>query len=509
MKFSLYVIVILLLSSVVRFVGLGWTGQVVFDEVHFGKFISSYCCTHQRFFDIHPPIGKLLIAGGVSLAGYDGGFSFDHIGQAYDDVPIAGMRIVPALAGAILPLIIMLLLRQAGVSKLFSFLGGCAVALDNALIVESRFIVTDSILLLATFGSIAAAIGCVQSKRPFYSWMLVILAGVLAGVAVGTKFTGLVGGGLSGLVLFVQLFRSGYKESGVWAVKLLVLSGVAIGIYLVGWMLHFSLLNLPGSGDVWGIPTGSFWNDLVRTHQQMLSANYNLTASHPYGSPAWSWPLMKRSVFYWQGGANQFIYLLGNPAVWWGGAVIGVTAIISFLWGLGTKQRFNIAGIALLFVLGYVLSYGPLLRVPRVLFLYHYMTPLLFSLLFAVWWVDWAYRSGRAQYVVSGLSLATVLLPIPDWWFQFIPAWIPSLATDSSQPVRILWYIILIIGVFLILNMLVLKTPLKDVLLSREFGVTVLCISTILGFLIIAPLTYGTTVPKEWGTILFRSTSWR
>jgi dolichyl-phosphate-mannose--protein O-mannosyl transferase len=34
----------------------------VFDEVTFGKFVQAYCCTGERFFDIHPPHGKLLIA---------------------------------------------------------------------------------------------------------------------------------------------------------------------------------------------------------------------------------------------------------------------------------------------------------------------------------------------------------------------------------------------------------------------------------------------------------------
>ncbi len=396
------------LSFAVRAIGLGTIDQVVFDEVHFGKFISSYCCTHQRFFDIHPPIGKLLIAGGAYLAGYNGQFSFDHIGQAYGDIPVAGIRMIPTLFGALLPVIIMILLHQAKVSLEFSFLGGVAIALENALLVESRFILTDSILLTATFGSIAATIAAVQTKKQMYSWYWIILAGVLAGIAVGTKFTGAIGGGLAAVVLISQTVRNGYTKWRKWTGKLLVFIVCAIGIYLVGWFLHFSLLTQPGSGDVWGVPTGSFWHDIVAVHQQMLSANYNLTAGHPYGSAWYMWPFMVRSVFYWQSDGDRFVYLLGNPIVWWGSAVLSAVGIayVFMLIARGIFTKSN--ALAWVFLLGYLGSYIPLMRVPRVLFLYHYLTPFLFSLLFGIWWLDRVIR-GRKGIIAVCIGVLVIV----------------------------------------------------------------------------------------------------
>jgi hypothetical protein len=71
-----------------------------FDEVHFGKF-ASYYLRGQYFFDVHPPLGKLLIALAGWMWGYDGHYLFDNIGDSYDahQIPYVGMRMMPALSG--------------------------------------------------------------------------------------------------------------------------------------------------------------------------------------------------------------------------------------------------------------------------------------------------------------------------------------------------------------------------------------------------------------------------
>lgn len=412
-----WMFVIFCISLGIRVVDLDAINQVVFDEVHFGKFISSYCCTHQRFFDIHPPVGKLVIAGGAYMFGYNGQFSFDHIGQMYTNVPITALRIVPAVVGALLPIIGMVLLRQAGVSYAVTILGGFAVALENALIVEARFILTDSILLAALFGCIAFAIAALQTKHTAYSWYFACIAGILAGVAVGTKFTGALAIAL-GVCMFLVRARMG---------RMFVFVFSALLVYLISWMLHFSLLTLPGSGDVWGVTTGAYWQDLFHTHQQMLSANYNLTATHPYGSAWWSWPFMTRSVFYWQGN-GAFIYFLGNPVVWWGSIVLFICGLVYFL----PKNK----RVPWVFLVGYAASFVPLMRVPRVLFLYHYLTPFLFSLLFGMWILDQLPYQWKPRIIFCSLMLIiagflfisplTYGFSVPQGWQNalfFISSW--------------------------------------------------------------------------------------
>lgn len=408
---------------------LGVPRQVVFDEVHFGKFVTAYCCTHERFFDIHPPHGKLLIAGTAKVLGYQGGFDFDHIGEDYGSVSPVALRFFPALTGILLPLIFYAYLRLLRVSPLLAFFGGLAAALDNAILVQTRIIALDGLLLFATFGSLAAYLWADQvSERK--KWLLYVLSGALAGLAVGTKFTGLAVLGLLGILHFS---RFKIYDSKFWLLRGLVILASAFVIYIAGWWLHFGLLSNPGPGDVWGIPSGNFWQDTAALHKAMVSANYNLTATHPDESPWWSWPLMLTSVFYWSGGQGEVIYFLGNPAVWWGAGMLFLAALAGF-----ARKKFSIFSSQFsnywIPLVGFFLAMLPLVRVPRALFLYHYLTPLLFSLAFGLVWLDQESRKMKNRRRKKIFFAAIVLLaggfvlftPL-TYGFQASPAWLQML----------------------------------------------------------------------------------
>ena len=88
-----------LVAVVLRFYRISEPRQVVFDEVHFGGFASHYL-KGTYFFDVHPPLGKLIIAGIGHVYGYKGTFAFKDIGDAYETdptVPFVQMR--QAMAG--------------------------------------------------------------------------------------------------------------------------------------------------------------------------------------------------------------------------------------------------------------------------------------------------------------------------------------------------------------------------------------------------------------------------
>ena len=79
--------------------GLSW------DEAHFGKFAGFYV-KRQFYFDVHPPLGKLLLGAVAYLAGFDGQWEFPSSAAYPPDVPYVAIRCFCAcLSAAAVPLV--------------------------------------------------------------------------------------------------------------------------------------------------------------------------------------------------------------------------------------------------------------------------------------------------------------------------------------------------------------------------------------------------------------------
>lgn len=431
---------LLFLSAMLHLWDLSEPDSVVFDEVHFGKFVTAYCCSGERFFDIHPPHGKLLIAGVAKLGGYQGDFGFDSIGQPYGHTPIFSLRLVPAISGILLPLILYGLLIRLGASRAAAWFGALLITLDNGLLVQSRIIALDAILLVGIFGALYAFLTAEDAGPSRQRRLWLILAGMLCGLALGTKFTGLTA---IGLILLIGLLRCWERPTLGRLMEQLrrlpwVLSA-AILIYLPGWALHFALLPHPGPGDAFYPPSGEFLTDLVRLHQVMFQANYGLASPHADSSPWWSWPLMLTPILYWAKEAG-LIYFIGNPLLWWGasllllvfGVNLGLQRVSELrLWPEDRPPRSLWIPLA-----GFTISLVPHILIPRVLFLYHYLPPLLFSLLFVVLCLDrvgWIRPGGlqaqrRSYFVALALVFMAFLLTAPlTYGAAFLPGYLELL----------------------------------------------------------------------------------
>lgn len=414
-----------------RVVGLDFPGEVVFDEVHFGKFVTSYCCSGERFFDIHPPHGKLIVAGAAYIGGYNGEFSFDHIGQLYGSAPVAALRIAPALAGVLIPVLVYLLLLQAGVSRSGAFLGGLIFVFDNAFVVQSRIISLDNMLIAAVLGCLSVYLAAWR-RGGWLRYVLCAVSGCLAGFAVGVKFTGLAALGVVGVLMLFRVFRAKTSRQFTSLVLCgLTILAMACVVYVGGWAFHFALLSEPGSGDAWGVPTGHFVTDFVDVHKKMLDANYNLEQGHTYSSMWWSWPMMNRPVFYWQNDGRS-IYFLGNPVVWWGSFILGAVALVFSVMSLWFRDA-RVRSGGWVFLVGYCIAYIPLMRVPRALFLYHYMVPLVFFLLFGLQWLDYVLRNRNRRVWYCSMAVAVVVM------FVFFSPLAYGLRTPSWQAL-LFWF---------------------------------------------------------------------
>ncbi|KAJ2959469.1 hypothetical protein NQZ79_g5063 [Umbelopsis isabellina] len=188
-------LMITLVACVVRLYKIWEPTSVVFDEVHFGHFAGKYI-NHTFFFDVHPPLAKLLIAGVGSAAGYDGNFDFSTIGKDYleSGVPYVAMRLFCGILGVLTIPIAYLTVKASGHSTPAALVAAALTCFENGLVSNNRLILLDSpLLFFITFTIFAWAKFSDPRLKPFTSpwkrWLA--LTGVGLGCSVSSKWVGL------------------------------------------------------------------------------------------------------------------------------------------------------------------------------------------------------------------------------------------------------------------------------------------------------------------------------
>ncbi len=381
----LELVILTALAALTRFWQLFTPGDTVFDEVYFKQFAGDYLSGHY-YFDIHPPLGKLLL-----------GLLAHFLGQAN-----VGLRLLPALAGTLIIPVFYVLLRQLKANRRMATLGAALLLLDNALLVESRFVLIDSMLIL--FGLTAVSFYLAARARTGTArWIFLALAGFAAGLTASTKWTGLTALALILIAWFVETPKLRDARRKILG-ELAALTIIPIAVYVSVFAIHFALLPKSGDGDAFMSPAfqatligspsynpaakESFWNKFTNLNYEMEASQSSLKGvTHPYGSRWYTWPLMRRPIYYWQGvtqdnGSQGNIYLLGNPFVWWGILVILGTMALVQTDRHKPFQHYRKA--ILLLITAYLLNFLPFIGINRVMFLYHYFFAFIFSLALAV-----------------------------------------------------------------------------------------------------------------------------
>jgi dolichyl-phosphate-mannose-protein mannosyltransferase len=420
------------LALVTRFWGLFDPRVVVWDEIHFERFAGAYF-TGAYYIDVHPPLGKLLLAGAARLLGVSGAALAAH-------TPTPELRVLPALAGALIIPVIYLLLRELGTGRRVATLAAAFLLADNALLVESRFILMDSMLIL--FGMAAVLFYLMARNRDGASrWTLLAAAAAAAGAAAAVKWTGLSALGL----ILLAWSAEGLARRRDWRAlcrEAAVLACVPAAIYVASFAAHFALLKKTGPGDLWmsrqfqatlaGNPLyeagagGSFVQSMVELNRTMGSINIAWASdTNAAASPWYTWPIAKHPVGFWSlvepdAGTERWIVLFGNPIVWWG-ALFGVAALVAAV--IARRGELARHRIALLFLTaGYAFNFIPFAFIKRPMFLYHYFFALIFSVMLAATgvgalagWTDtrdesrWSFSSRRSRALYAAvIGVATV-----------------------------------------------------------------------------------------------------
>ena len=369
-----------LLALAVRLFMFGFPRQFVFDEVYFINFISNYF-TGTYYFDIHPALGKLLMYGWSIMVGFKGHPEASTIGESFANNSYLYLRLFPIFCGSLLSPVIFLLAKKLKMSTLVAFFIGIIIVFENSLVVESRFVLMDSSLILFGFLGIYLYFCSFDAKSPRGDFLFKLFSGISLAFAFGIKWTGLTFLAIVGLIEIYRIFNYKYNFKKIILSSLTFIL-IPIIIYLIIFAIHFSLLTKPGSGDAFMTKSfnsgeSSFASKFIELNKVMYTSNKNMTATHSYSSKWYTWPVMKRGIYYWQDSdsKNSMIYLFGNPFIYWF-ALLGVFAsIIIFIF------KRNKDNTILFLVFGYLINLLPFSLIERPMFLYHYFPALIFAIL--------------------------------------------------------------------------------------------------------------------------------
>lgn len=250
---------IMIVAVFVRLWGLDWPASVVFDEVHFGGFAKKYVIG-RFFFDVHPPLAKMLFAVFAFLGGFDGDTDFDFtpIGEDYirNQIPYITMRMLPALCGLGTICMCYATLRASGCRTSAAAIGALILTFENTFITESRYILLDAPLVF--FISIVVyAFKRFENTVPFRStWFrYLFLTGLALGATVSSKWVGFFTFGWVGTLTVYQLWWIwGDLNVGLpnfvkqFTFRAFFLLGVPFLIYVGMFVLHFFCVDNYGNG---------------------------------------------------------------------------------------------------------------------------------------------------------------------------------------------------------------------------------------------------------------------
>eukprot|EP01134_Creolimax_fragrantissima_P007645 CFRG7645T1 len=243
---------------------------ICWDETHFGKF-ASYYIKGTFYFDVHPPLGKMLLGLVGYLTGYDGQFAFEKPGVAYEGTRYEGMRIFCGSLGACVPPMVFLIMQDLGFGIETSCIAALLLLFDTGTLTLSRYILLDPILLFFVVASMFSYCRfTTYRRRPFsyYWWKWLTLTGVALACAMGVKWVGLFIISFIGISVVMDLWDMiGDLSMPVWNIsqhffaRAACLIVLPIIIYISFFAVHFQSVKHSGPGD--GFMSSAFQTSLI------------------------------------------------------------------------------------------------------------------------------------------------------------------------------------------------------------------------------------------------------
>jgi len=353
-----------------------------FDEIYFVRTAQEYLHLQLPTEWTHPPLGKLIQAGGILIFGFN---------------PF-GWRIMGVIFATLMIPLIYLLGKKLFNSWIGGFTSAFLLTFDFMHFTMARMGTADTYIV---FFSLAWQLffliylknvldeGWKTSVTPLF------LAVVFATLAFATKWFDLFGS-LGALAILVAMRISEVKKlKGTLTAKFYTLLdrpySQIVGFFLIGIVIYF-IIYIPD------MLAGRSFFGVLQLQEQMYIYQSTLKATHPFASPWYTWPFMFDPFNKWityagssypsnvhvplflevaslPNGTTSVIVLLGNPALWWVGfaVVVGLTVFTVpkiFMKRFNFSLKDNLPAVFIIVIFFFQWLY--FIFISRLTFLYHF-----------------------------------------------------------------------------------------------------------------------------------------
>jgi dolichyl-phosphate-mannose-protein mannosyltransferase len=209
---------------------------VTFDEVHFGNFTNWYI--QKRFhFDIHPPLGKMIMATIASWTQYKGDIDYGTkfgLPYSHSELFFVSQRITPAIFSSFTSPLLYCACRCLGLTTVSATCAAVILTSDLSLIVDGKFILSDG--LLHFFVSLHIYALCFFLAHA--TGTRAILTGLTLGAAAACKYTALCLVAIDGATQVVWVFLERPQIARA-AKRAFAMLGPAVSVFLSACVWHF------------------------------------------------------------------------------------------------------------------------------------------------------------------------------------------------------------------------------------------------------------------------------
>lgn len=353
-----------------------------------------------------------------------------------------GWRFSSVLFGCLVVFLTAKIAEELFQDTVLALLAAFLVSLDGLVFTMSRIAMNDIHVTAFILLSIFFYIRFLNLKRK--EKKLLLLSGVAAGFAVGTKWSGAFCIAILSMFEAVYILKSFWKQKNKFTFQPILKTFREIGISITCLLLIPAILYILSYSHMFML--GKDFTHLVNMHKNTWWYQTNLEATHPAQSTPIQWFLNTKPVWMfveYPPGTNSRadIYAVGNPFLFWIANIsllvsIGYIAFsktrknhfvtqtlkkITHLFGKGSSSDSSVLSILLIM---YFALWVPWQLSPRIMFFYHYLPAVPFLIINLAYWLRQLLKQKKTAYlaylVLAGIFFNFVLW-YPHWTLIPVP----------------------------------------------------------------------------------------